>query len=132
MRPKKIVLLVDSDEDRMSETRCILHVAGFKVLSSVSADSARKTEQFFDVVVGYWPIDWRPLGRLSSRTDNRFILVCPALTGPPANVFADAVLTRGEGLTARLIERIKFACARKRGPKPAPKTATHETKEQVA
>ncbi len=126
MRPKKVILLVDSDEDRQSITRFMLTVNGFAVLSYKTADSARQCERSFEVVLGYWPTDAGTLENLAHKVDGKFVLVAPTLTGVPNDVFADAILVRGETTPEWILERLKYACARKRGPK------SDETLRQMA
>lgn len=119
MRPKRVILLVDFDEQRQAENRFVLQTAGFKVVSCARAEAARKKGLFFDIIVAYAPVRWEMLERIAARACVRFLLVCPKDTGAPAGVFADAVLAGQNATAAVLIEHIKFGCARKRGPKPA-------------
>jgi hypothetical protein len=119
MRPKRVILLVDEDEQRQSETRYMLRVNGFDVLSFNSADAARKCAHFFDLVLGYWPVADKALRLLARRRDVRFVLVCPSLTREPAAVFADAILVKAACQPAFVLERIKCGVAKRRGPKSA-------------
>lgn len=55
MRPKKLVLLVDRNEERLAVRRFLLTNKGFKVLSAATPEEARAEHPRCDLVVGAWP-----------------------------------------------------------------------------
>lgn len=116
MSLRRTVLLVDFDENRQSETRFLLRVNEFSIVSANSADSARKTTRQFDVVLAYWPCNTRMLELQARRAGARFILVCPRLTGPPPNIFADAILLRGSAGPRAIVELLRTAVVNKPFP----------------
>jgi hypothetical protein len=116
MRPKREVLLIDTNEDRQGITRFVLTQHALEVISAATPDEALNIERA-DVVVAYWAIDCAALDKLGKRLDARTILVAPDLTVPPRGAFMDALLLGDECTAANLIDRIKIFASRKRGPK---------------
>lgn len=109
MRAKKLILLVDPDEDRAGVTRFVLsNDTRFRVISAASTEegfkAARKRRP--DLVLGYAPVDQQQLMELA------YVLGCPWQLIAPNNHFWPAMCV--------VLERIKTATARRKGPKPQP------------
>jgi two-component system, OmpR family, response regulator CpxR len=124
MRPKKCILLIDSDEDRISLRRFLFETHGFSVLS---AENARDAQRHFypgviDLVVCAYPsvgIDMERLLNLFKASRSWVPAVALVKDGEkvPVALLADASICLPSCSTADLIERIKIISARKRGPK---------------
>ena len=122
MRPKKRILLIDTDEDRRGEFKFVLTVCGYNVIQHARGQ--------IDLILVRWPIAAESCKRLKANHDCPLVLMlAKADIRIPVVAGVDAVLT---GSTSRLelLERIKvMTTAHKRGPKPArklPQTATPE------
>lgn len=118
MRPAKRILLIDSDEDRLSVTRFLLRTNGYAVTSTRSPDAARQLDLggYMDAVVGFWPLNATAMNNVARKLIARTVLVAEAATELPRDAFADCILLKPAYTPAELLERLKFATARKRGP----------------
>jgi len=127
MRPKKCILLIDSDEYRMSLRRFLFETNGFRVLSAESADAAER--QFHDdgpdLIVCVCPTPGIDTVALLDRLKMQHSWV-PSLaltkneTTRPAGLFADATVYTVSCSNAELLERVRMMAARKRGPRKQP------------
>ncbi len=124
MRPRKRILLIDSNELRQSTRRYMLTIRGFVVHAAASADEARElaADHNPDLVIACWPMAGTDLGRLldqiyEQRPTVRLMLVAEHLSSPPETVTVDACMLKGYCNPSELVDRAKFLCARKRGPK---------------
>jgi two-component system, OmpR family, response regulator CpxR len=123
MRPKKRILLIDTDEDRQSARRFVLVTHAFKVGAVNSAEAALAlfhAEQF-DLVACGWPLKDVDAGQLlkALRAVAPYVpqlLLAEALTAPPCGVTSDAVMLKGFA-TVDLLDRVHEMAARKRGPR---------------
>jgi hypothetical protein len=124
MRPPKRILIIDANEDRQSITRFALETNMFRTVSYKTVDSARTNLSVpIDAALAYWPCDADMLASLVRDNDCKGIVVAPQRATCPLELFADAVLLKHACAMSDIIERLKYACARKRGPKPKYKPA---------
>ena len=124
MRPKKIILAVDDNEQDLSVLAFMLSTNGYRVLTATNAEAAIGlfSENAVDLVLtdhGMPQMDGSQLvGRLKEIAGH----VPMILFGDPARVGdqphrADAVVARKNCTSSELLERIKIMSARKRGPR---------------
>lgn len=123
MRPKRQILLIDSNEMRLSTRSYMLQVRGFNVHAAATAEEATVIVDNFslDLVIGCWPL---PGGNpaLLDALRGRYpggvptMLLAEQLTTGPESAFADAILLKPVS-AAEIVDRAKTLCARKRGPK---------------
>ena len=127
MRPKKVILCVDDNEQVLSVRCFLLETRGYKVLS------ARSAQQALEVMEGLLPgqIDLLLCDLLMPGMDgNELVRRAKTLyPGLPAMIVsgtvnsfdragaADVFLPKGACSAAEMIERIRVLVARKRGPK---------------
>jgi two-component system, OmpR family, response regulator CpxR len=125
MRPKKQILLVDTDPDRLSCAVFMLETNGYKVFSAENYESALGL--FLDeinidlVLLGYDDEQSFAPGLAHRLKCTRSYV--PILVLGQREVFgasaiqSDTFLERAKTTTAELLERIKIMSARKRGPR---------------
>ena len=124
MRPKKVILCVDENEQDLSVLSFMLSTNGYRVLS---ATNAREAEELFgenqvDLVLADYS---RPNSRgdqLVHKLKQRAQHVPMVLLADPSRMngqihSADALLARKACSPMELLERIKVMSARKRGPR---------------
>jgi hypothetical protein len=119
VRPKKVVLLIDSNEVRQSLTRLVLDCHGYRVISAASAEDAKKFRGEVHCVVGFWPVRTLPAASVARRNFAKLVVVAEHMSGIPDGEFADHWLIKGGCSPTLIIEAVKLACARKRGPHSA-------------
>ena len=124
MRPKKRILLIDGDEERLGLRRFLLTIWGFRVFSAAGVAEAREilAESAPDLLISCWPLPARKLNALMGRLrkldpEARSLLLAENLDQSPLKVTADITLLRGLCSAGCVIERAKALCARRRGPK---------------
>ena len=124
MRPKKRILLIDSNEYHLSVRRFLLDTHRFAVTGAQTSKEALQLadECMPEAIVAVWPFTGGDLGRLLNYLHEIFpgvpsILICENLSAPPEGVVADAVMLRGACSPAEILDRVKVLSARKRGPK---------------
>jgi DNA-binding response OmpR family regulator len=124
MRPKKRILLIDSDETRQSVRRYLFVTHGFTVLSAATADEAREiaANEPLDLIVCGWPLAGADLDRLLGDLHAvdpllRSMLLAESSTFAPEGFVAHAVLLKGACSPAEILERARCMSARKRGPR---------------
>jgi two-component system, OmpR family, response regulator CpxR len=136
MRPKKIILLVDSDEERLSVARFLLTTHSYKV---VPADTGARAwalfkEQAIDLVLMRDALSDRPGFKVAEvmKAASPYVPVAILATQgekAPDLHLADAVID-AKVCSEELLSRIKGLSVRKRGPRkgsvrvPAPELAT--------
>ena len=126
MRPRKRILLIDSNELRQSTRRYMLTIRGFAVHAAASAEEARElaSDHNPDLVIACWPMAGTDLGRLLDQLHDqhpclRSMLLAEHLTAAPKGIHADACMYKGSCSPAEIVDRAKVLCARKHGPKKA-------------
>jgi DNA-binding response OmpR family regulator len=132
VRPKKRILLIDSDETRQGIRRFLLETHGFAVFSASSAEEARElcADYSPDAVVAAWPLAGADLGRLLHQLHEcspaaSSLLLADSAAAVPESVMADAILPKGQCSAVQVLERVRLLSARKRGPKKTVESINH-------
>jgi CheY-like chemotaxis protein len=131
MRPKKKILLIDADEERLSVRRFTLTTNQFKVFSATSAAEALSAARDFEpeVALIVWPFDgaarfveklraWAPF--------TKTLLLAEGSQAQPEGIVTDMALW-GSPSASELLDRLKTLAACKRGPKKMPPAPAMET-----
>jgi len=124
MRPKKIILCVDDNEQELSVLKFMLATNGYRVVSANSGQEAIGI--FAEIAVDLVLCDFsmpqmngdqlvRALKQIASHVP-MILLTEPQKMGD-SNFAADAVLAKKNCSPLELLERIKIMSARKRGPR---------------
>ena len=139
MRPKKIILCVDSNEQELSVVSFMLSTNGYKVLSATTAAEAEDLfgEHAVDLVLADAGLQQSSGDQLVRRLKQMASHVTMILLGDPAKMngqlhAADALLAKKACSPMELLERIKIMSARKRGPRKGTQRATQPTELAVA
>ena len=140
MRPKKIILCVDDNEQTLSVRKFLLETRGYRVFTAINAQDAIElfSSQHFDLVLtdlGLPQMDGNQLiGRLKEISPEvPMILTSDLVRAGERAHRADAFLAKGCCTPSELIERIRVMSARKRGPRKAvPPQFTPATQEAPA
>ncbi len=129
MRPKKVILCVDDNEQELSVLKFTLETNGYRVLAASNGQEAIAifaTAPQVDLVLADTNMPQMSgvqlaerLKRMSSRVP--MILLGDAQAGAPSGSgeihVADAVMARKNCSSFELLERVKVMSARKRGPR---------------
>lgn len=127
-RPRKLILLVDKDEQTLSETKFMLETNGYRVISAQKEKPARLLLSVIDpnliLISGFLCL----AGDLKAMAPHVPII---ELREDYSEVFsaADIRLNPKSCSTAELLERIKVMSQRKRGPRPGGKGAFYPRKQ---
>lgn len=126
MRPKRVVLLVDSDETAISLRRFFIETRGFRVCAASNVEQA--LEIISSMVVDMVAVTLE-LGKVDGnsvvirlkelRPDLPMILTSKSVGMGERAHAADGFLGRSCNSNKELIERIRVMTSRKRGPKKA-------------
>jgi CheY-like chemotaxis protein len=133
MRPKKVILCVDDNEQDLSVLKFMLVTNGYRVVSSANPQEAIGlfAEQAVDLVI----TDFTMPQMNGDELVRRLKLLAPAvpmiLLGDPHKMGdqlhgADALLAKKNCSTQELLERIKHMSARKRGPRKGSTRVVHQ------
>jgi CheY-like chemotaxis protein len=124
MRPKKIILCVDDNEQELSVLKFMLATNGYRVLSATSGQDAIGvfTETAVDLVLADYAMPQMDGCQLVERLKQIGPHVPMILLGDPQRMggeihAADALLAKKNCTPQDLLERIKVMSARKRGPR---------------
>ena len=123
MRPKKVILCVNDNEQELSILKFLLTTHGYKVVSAVSSQEAVGVFSSLqvDLVLASGTMPQMSGGQLVDRLKRIAPHVPMILLGDPpaANQIheADAMVARKNCSPLELLERIKVMSARKRGPR---------------
>jgi two-component system response regulator CpxR len=124
MRPNKVILCVDDNEQDLSVLSFMLSTNGYRVLPAVTPDEAMgifaKTP--IDLVLADFAMPLMNGAQLVRRLKQIAGHVPMILLGDPQSMggdihAADAMLAKKNCSTLELLERIKIMSARKRGPR---------------
>jgi hypothetical protein len=121
MRPRKVVLIIDPQEDRRGITRFTLWTNFFNAVGVASIHEARLfigEGLSADVILGYWPIDEAWFAQLGHEFGVPTLYMVDQESH--GHRLSNATLHAVHTATFELVERIKILTARKRGPKPKP------------
>jgi CheY-like chemotaxis protein len=133
MRPKKVILCVDDNEQELSVTKFMLETNGYRVLPAANGQEAIAifaTAPQIDLVLADATLPKMSGGQLVERLKRMRCHVPMMLLGDgqPASAeihVADAMVARKNCSTQELLERIKVMSARKRGPRKGAQRVTH-------
>ena len=124
MRPKKIILCVDDNEQDLSVLKFMLTINGYKVVSAINGHEAIGlfAENQVDLVLADHAMPQMTGGQLLDRLKKMAPHVPMILLGDPQRMggelhAADALLAKKSCSPQELLERIKVMCTRKRGPR---------------
>jgi two-component system, OmpR family, response regulator CpxR len=124
MRPKKIILCVDDNEQELSVTKFMLVTNGYKVVSATSGQEAIGifAETAVDLVLADHSMPQMSGGQLVGRLKQIAPHVPMILLGDPQRMVgelhaADALLAKKQCSAFELLEKIKVMSTRKRGPR---------------
>jgi CheY-like chemotaxis protein len=124
MRPKKIILCVDDNEQELSVLKFMLATNGYKVVSACTGQEAIGVfaDLQVDLVLADFNMPQMNGGQLVHRLKRIAAHVPMILLGDPQAMggeihVADAMLAKKNCSSHELLERIKVMSARKRGPR---------------
>jgi CheY-like chemotaxis protein len=136
MRPKKVILCVDDNEQTLSIRTFLLETRGYRVLNASTAQAALEIlEQTLPGTLDLLISDLLLPGMDGNELVRRAKHIHPALpalivsgtvTSFDRALAADAFLPKGASSPIELLERIRVLVARKRGPKKHPRPAPAE------
>jgi CheY-like chemotaxis protein len=125
MRPKKVLLVVDDNEQQLSVTKFILETKGYRVLPATNGQEAiaifSATYQV-DLVLADATMPQMSGAQLVERLKRMkpyvpMMLLTDGTAATGEFHEADAMIARKSCSTQELLERIKLMSARKRGPR---------------
>jgi CheY-like chemotaxis protein len=124
MRPKKIILCVDDNEQDLSVLKFMLATNGYRVVSATTGEEAIGifAETPVDLVLADFAMPQMNGSQLVDRLKRTAPHVPMILLGDPQRMggeihSADALLAKKNCSPQELLERIKVMSARKRGPR---------------
>ncbi|RRA48508.1 response regulator transcription factor [Acidipila sp. EB88] len=126
MRPRKVILLVDGNEQALSVRKFMLETRGYRVVEAATAAEAleRFTQGGIDLVVSdllLAGMDGNEMVRRmkAESPDVPALLVSATVKEFSRAEAADAFLPKGAFSPSEMVERIRVLLVRKRGPKRA-------------
>jgi CheY-like chemotaxis protein len=124
MRPKKVILCVDDNEQELSVLKFMLATNGYRVLSAMNGQEAIGifAETSVDLVLADFAMPQMNGSQLVDRLKQISQHIPMILLGDPQRMgsdmhAADALLAKKNCTAQELLERIKVMSARKRGPR---------------
>jgi DNA-binding response OmpR family regulator len=127
MRPKKKVVLVDSDEQRLSERAFVLRTHKYDVMACKSAQEAialiasmpNWTLDAFIAELFLPDVNGNELCRLVKRSHPSIptLLLCTKHKGDVHGLYADRFISKDAYTSSALLDRVRVMVAHKRGPK---------------
>lgn len=127
MRPKKMILCVDDNEQTLSVRTFLLETRGYRVINATTSKEAleileRTVPGTLDLLIAdlLMPgMDGNELVRRAKQMHPTLptLIVSGTVTSFDRALAADAFLPKGAGSPVELLERIRVLVARKRGPK---------------
>lgn len=124
MRPKKIILCVDDNEQDLSVLKFMLMTNGYRVLAATTGQEAIHlfSENAVDLVLADHAMPQMNGDQLVARLKQIAGHVPMALLGDPQKMNgqihgADALLAKKTCTPQELLDRVKLMSARKRGPR---------------
>ena len=132
MRPKKIILCVDDNEQELSVLTFMLSTNGYRVVSATNPHEAISlfSEMPVDLVLSDFSMPQLNGDQLVSRLKQIASHIPMILLGDPQKMgdrmhSADALLAKKNCSAQELLERIKIMSARKRGPRKGTTRIAH-------
>jgi CheY-like chemotaxis protein len=124
MRPKKVILCVDDNEQELSVLKFMLATNGYRVVAATNGQAAIGifSETAVDLVLADYSMPQMNGCQLVERLKQIAAHVPIILLGDPQRMAgemhaADALLAKKTYSSQELLERIKVMSARKRGPR---------------
>ena len=124
MRPKKVILCVDDNEQELSVMKFMLVTNGYRVLAAKNGQEAIElfVENAVDLVLADFSMPQMSGDQLVVRLKKHASHVPMVLLGDPQKMNgqihgADAMLAKKTCSAQELLERVKVMSARKRGPR---------------
>jgi two-component system, OmpR family, response regulator CpxR len=124
MRPKKVILCVDDNEQELSVLTFMLSTNGYRVVSALNGQEAIGifAETPVDLVLTDFAMPQMNGNQLVNRLKQSAPHIPMILLGDPQRMggeiyAADALLAKKNCSSQELLERIKLMSARKRGPR---------------
>ena len=124
MRPKKVILCVDDNEQELSVLKFMLATNGYRVLSASNGQEAITlfVETAVDLVLADFAMPQMNGNQLVNRLKQLAPHIPMILLGDPQRMggdihAADALLAKKNCSSQELLEKIKVMSARKRGPR---------------
>jgi CheY-like chemotaxis protein len=139
MRPKKVILCVDDNEQELSVLKFMLATNGYRVVSATNGREAIGIflETSVDLVLADYSMQQMNGCQLVARLKQIAAHVPMILLGDPQKMAgemhaADALLAKKHCSPQELLERIKVMSARKRGPRKGSQRLVPEVELAVA
>lgn len=139
MRPKKVILLVDDNEQELSVTSFMLTTNGYRVLAATSGQEAINlfSRSQVDLVLADFAMPQMNGSQLVNRLKQIAGHIPMILLGDPQAMngqihVADAMLAKKQCSPQELLERVKVMSARKRGPRKGALRQAHITELAAA
>jgi CheY-like chemotaxis protein len=139
MRPKKVILCVDDNEQELSVLKFMLATNGYRVVSATNGREAIGifSENSVDLVLADYSMQLMNGCQLVERLKQIAAHVPMILLGDPQKMAgemhaADALLAKKNCSPQELLERIKVMSARKRGPRKGSQRMVPEVELAVA
>jgi CheY-like chemotaxis protein len=139
MRPKKVILCVDDNEQELSVLKFMLATNGYRVVSATTGQEAISlfNEITVDLVLADFTMPQMNGDQLVQRLKGIASHIPMILLGDPQKMggdlhAADALLAKKNISAQELLERIKVMSARKRGPRKGSVRATPMAELAVA
>jgi two-component system, OmpR family, response regulator CpxR len=124
MRPKKVILCVDDNEQELSVLKFMLVTNGYRVLAATNGQEAMEIfkENAVDLVLADHSMPQMSGDQLVGKLKQIASHVPMVLLGDPQKMNgqihgADALLAKKTCTPQELLERVKLMSARKRGPR---------------
>jgi CheY-like chemotaxis protein len=124
MRPKKVILCVDDNEQELSVLKFMLVTNGYRVLAASSGQEALSIfrQNAVDLVLADYSMPQMSGDQLVAKLKQIAAQVPMVLLGDPQKMNgqihgADALLAKKTCTSQELLERVKLMSARKRGPR---------------
>lgn len=134
MRPRKVILCVDNNEQTLSVRKFLLETRGYRVLSASTAHHALECLESsepgaIDLLLCDLLLPQMDGAELVTRVrvlrpGLPTLLVSGTVTAMERGSVADAFLPKGASSAVELLERVRVLVARKRGPKKAMVSST--------
>jgi two-component system response regulator CpxR len=139
MRPKKVILCIDDNEQELSVLKFMLATNGYRVVSATNGREAIGifSETSVDLVLADYSMPQMNGCQLVERLKQIAAHVPMILLGDPQKMAgemhaADALLAKKNCSPQELLERIKVMSARKRGPRKGSQRLVPEVELAVA
>lgn len=139
MRPKKIILCVDDNEQELSVLKFMLATNGYRVVSATNGQEAIDifSDTQVDLVLTDFSMPQMNGSQLVDRLKQMAAHVPMIMLGDPQRMgsemhAADALLAKKNCSPLELLERVKVMSARKRGPRKGTQRLMPETELAVA